>query len=387
MLTHFLSAGFRPMFLLGALWSALCVILWIFIVTGLMAFDHTWAPLDWHVHEMVFGYGSAALAGFLLTAIPNWTGREAVRGRALAGLTGLWIAGRLAVYYLPLVTPLGAALIDVSFALALCFVSTREILAAGNKRNLPVMAIILVFALANAAFHWQAAGGDLASQSASARFAIVALVLLISLIGGRIVPMFTRNWLKAQGEENIPPAFNRFDGLVLIATAPALVLWAMHPTIWVTAPVLGLVGILHVLRMARWRGMATWSEPLLVSLHIGYGFVPLGMLLIAASIVMPSLAFSVGLHAWTAGAIGLMTIAVMTRATLGHSGRKLKAQPLETLFISLVALAALLRMISGLTYSTGLLHASSALWTVGFLLFVLRFLPIVFAPRADKQRA
>lgn len=387
MLTHFFSAGFRPMFFLGAIWSALCVALWIFIVTGLLEFNHPWAALDWHVHEMVFGYGSAALAGFLLTAIPNWTGREAVQGGALAGLVALWLAGRLVVYGLPFVSPLGAALIDVSFAVALCAISTREILAAGNKRNLPVVVVVGIFALANAAFHWQAADGNLASQSASARFGIATLILLISLIGGRIVPMFTRNWLKARGVENIPPAFNQFDGIVLIVTAPALVLWAMHPDVWVTAPVLVLAGLMHIIRLSRWRSALTWREPLLVSLHIGYAFVPLGMLLIAAAVLSPSILPTAGMHAWTAGAIGVMTITVMTRATLGHSGRKLKAHPVETVFLALIILSALLRVLSGLTFSLGMLHASSTLWMAGFGLFALRFLPVVFAPRADEAKA
>lgn len=383
MLSHFFSAGFRPMFLLGAIWSALCVLLWIAIVSGSLAFDHPWVALDWHVHEMVFGYGSAALAGFLLTAIPNWTGREAVNGSALALLTGLWVAGRIAVYGLPAISPFSAALIDISFLVALCVISARELIAANNRRNFLVVGVVAIFAIANLAFHWQALGDGLASQSGSARFGIVALILLISIIGGRIVPMFTRNWLKAQGVEDIPPAFNRFDGAVLIATAPALTLWALHPDVWVTAPVLALAGLLHILRLARWRSAMTWREPLLVSLHVGYGFVPLGMLLLALAIVVPEVQPTAGLHALTAGAIGIMTITVMTRASLGHSGRKLKAHPIETVFLGMVIFAATLRVIAGLTFSDLLLHASSALWVTGFGLFAIRFSPIVMAPRVD----
>jgi len=384
MLTHFFSAGFRPMFLLGALWSALCVVLWIHILIGRVTFEHPWAPLDWHVHEMVFGYGSAALSGFLLTAIPHWTGRDNIKGAALAGLVVLWLAGRLAVFYIPSVSPTAAAVIDVSFMLTLLALSTREILASGNTRNLPVMAILLIFTAANLAFHWQAAGDTLASQSASARFGIAALVLLISLIGGRIVPMFTRNWLKARGIDAIPPAFNQFDGIVLILTAPALLLWAMHPSVWVTAIVLGIAGGLHILRMARWRASATRHEPLLLTLHIGYGFVPLGFLLLSLSLLSPSVAFDAGLHAWSAGAIGVMTLTVMTRASLGHSGRPLKAHPVETGYLALIVFSAMCRVCSGLvTDGSLLLQLSSVFWALGFLLFVLRFARIMFQPRLD----
>lgn len=383
MLSHFFSAGFRPMFLLGAIWSALCVLLWIAISSGLTTFDHPWVALDWHVHEMVFGYGSAALAGFLLTAIPNWTGREAVKGTSLALLTGIWVAGRAAVFWLPSTSPILAALIDVSFPIALCVVSARELIAANNRRNFLVVAVVATFAFTNLAFHWQAIGDGLASQSGSARFGIVALILLISIIGGRIVPMFTRNWLKAQGADAIPPAFNRFDGLVLIATAPALTLWALHPDVWVTAPVLALTGLLHVLRLARWRSAMTWREPLLVSLHVGYGFMPLGMLLLALAIMVPEIQPTAGLHALTAGAIGVMTLTVMTRASLGHTGRKLKSHPMEAVFLGMVIVSAVLRILAGLTFSDLLLQASSSLWICGFGLFVIRFLPIVIGPRVD----
>lgn len=383
MLGHFLSAGFRPMFLLGAVWSALCVLLWIAFLTGLVPFAHPWSALDWHVHEMVFGYGSAALAGFLLTAIPNWTGRPPVKGGALAALVLLWLAGRAALYFVPPLSLLAAALIDISFALMLLALTTREILAAGNRRNLPVMVIVLIFALANLAFHWQAGQGDLASQSTGARFGIAALVLLISLIGGRIVPVFSRNWLQARGRTDLPPAFNRFDGAVMLLTVPALLLWAITPDSRHGAALLALVGGLHLLRLARWRAATIWREPLLIALHLGYAFVPLGMGLMAASQWLADVPFTAGLHAWTAGAIGTMTLTVMTRAVLGHSGRAIRAHPIETTYLALVILAALLRVLSGLTYSTGMLHASSALWMAAFLLFALHVLPMVFGPRAD----
>jgi uncharacterized protein involved in response to NO len=262
-------------------------------------------------------------------------------------------------------------------------ISARELIAANNRRNFLVVAVVATLVIANLAFHWQAIGGGLASQSGSARFGIVALILLISIIGGRIVPMFTRNWLKAQGVDAIPPAFNRFDGLVLIATAPALTLWALHPDVWVTAPVLALTGLLHVLRLARWRSAMTWREPLLVSLHVGYGFMPLGMLLLALAIMVPEIQPTAGLHALTAGAIGVMTLTVMTRASLGHTGRKLKSHPMEAAFLGMVILSAVLRIIAGLTFSDLMLQASSLLWICGFGLFAIRFLPIVIGARAD----
>lgn len=382
----FLSAAFRPMFLGAALWACLSMILWILYWSGLTSWQPGWFAIDWHVHELLFGYGSAVLCGFLLTAIPNWTNRAPVAGPLLGALFLLWLLGRVGVT-LSTFLPAGLVIaLTLSFPLAYTLIAAREVLAAGNRRNLPVILMAALFLLGNALFLQGVQSDQSATSQSGARLGLSVLILLIGLIGGRIIPLFTRNWLSAKGLESAPVTlFSRADGVLLGFTALALIGW----TFWTYAPLSGValavVGLGHFWRLSRWQGWRCGREPLILMLHLGYGFVPLGFVLTALPILGTPISELAGLHAWTAGAIGTMTATVMTRASLGHSGRALRAGWSETAFLSLIFAAGCARVASALLPgNVALLHGSAALWIAGFGLFALRFIPVMLRPRVDQ---
>jgi len=374
-----LSVGFRPFFLMAAIWAALAMALWVLMLTGRVILPGPFGPVAWHAHELIFGYGGAVVCGFLLTAIPNWTGRLPVTGAPLGVLAVIWLAGRVAVAFAP---ALPAALIDLAFPAALAAIVAREIIASGNRRNLPVLALCVLFFVGNAAFHGSAAQGEAATGATGTRIGIAVLVTLISLIGGRIVPSFTRNWLAKRGPGAMPTPLNRFDAGVLGGTVAALALWTAWPEARLTGVLLLLTGVAHLLRLVRWRVWRCWSEPLVWVLHLGYTFVPIGFLLVGGSIALPQLIPATGaLHGWLAGAVGLMTLAVMTRASLGHSGRPLRARPVETVIYLAILTAALARIAAGFGGPFWLVHLAATAWIAGFGLFALAYWPILTLPR------
>jgi uncharacterized protein involved in response to NO len=384
-MTTFFSQGFRPFFLFAALWAGLAMALWIAYWAGVPVLTGAMLPLDWHVHELIFGYGGAVLCGFLLTAIPNWTNRPPVSGLPLARLALVWLVARVG-FLLPdeMIAPSLLAALALLFPVLFCLIAGRELVAAKNRRNLPVLAICVAFLAADAVFLWQALRDGVASGGAAERAGIAVLIVLISLIGGRIVPAFTRNWLIAKGVAGTPAEFAALDKVVLAGSVGALLSWVLWPDAIVTGALLLVLAPAHALRLSRWRGLATRSELLLFGLHLGYGFVALGFLLTGAGALLPDLVPAVaGIHAWTVGAVGLMTLTVMTRASLGHSGRPLVAGPTERGFISAILLAAVLRILStwGALPET-LLYGSAGLWCLAFGLFALRFLPVMIAPRS-----
>lgn len=276
-----LSAGFRPFFLAAAGWAALAVPLWLMLFSGEAAIPSALPPAVWHVHEMVFGYGAAVVAGFLLTAIPNWTGRMPLQGVPLALLVLLWGVGRLAVLSSAGIGVETAAVLDLAFPLTFLAVVAREILAGHNWRNLPMLAALALLLLGNLLVHLDALELIPTAQLGD-RLGVATLLMLISFVGGRIVPSFTRNWLAKQHPEISPPApFAVFDRVVLATTAAALTLWVAAPESAAAYWFELAAGLALAMRLARWRGQATLREPLLWVLHLGYGWLALGLLLLA----------------------------------------------------------------------------------------------------------
>jgi uncharacterized protein involved in response to NO len=341
------SRGFRPFFLLGAAWAAIAVPVWLAAYAHGYALRGALPPMFWHAHEMVYGFGMAVVAGFLLTAIPNWTGRLPVRGWMLGALAALWLAGRVAM-----LVP-GAAPLDLAFPAVLAAVVAREILAGRNWRNLPMLAALALLLAGNVLFHLGVYAG--------LRLGIATLLMLIALVGGRIVPSFTRNWMtKFRRGALLPAPEGMLDRAALVMTLFALAAWVLD---WATLP-LAVAGVALAARLARWRGIATWREPLLFVLHAGYGWLALGLVLLG-------LGAPAALHALTVGAVGTMTLAVMTRASLGHSGRALAADRSTIAIYLLISAAALLR-IAG--YQSVLVVSLSGLaWSAAFGLFVLHY--------------
>ena len=370
------SYGFRPFFLGGTAWSAACVALWIPQLMGGFSLPTTYAPLDWHIHEMLYGYVAAVVAGFMLTAIPNWTGRLPINGTPLAALVALWLAGRLAILFSTYLGIATAAVIDVAFLVTLAIVAAREIIAGRNWRNLRVLVLICVFIAGNVVFHAEVYFSGTADYGI--RIGIAAVVMLISLVGGRIVPSFTHNWLARRGDGRLPAPFSRFDVASIVVSLLALALWIGLPASVITGAVLIAASLMQMTRLARWAGDRTASDRLVLVLHVGYAFVPVGFALLGASILAPSVVPpSIAIHAWTAGAIGLMTLAVMTRASLGHSGQALSAGKGTQAIYSLALGAAVLRIIAGFDGAMILMELAAAAWIGAFGGFVLLYGPLL----------
>ena len=275
------SYGFRPFFLLGSVYAGLAILVWLPVFMGELSLVSAFIPRDWHVHELLYGFLPAVITGFLFTAIPNWTGRLPLRGRPLMFLVALWAAGRICVTFSAETGWLAAMLIDCSFLLLVAAAAAREIIAGKKWNNLSVVLLILVLLGGNLTFHLEAHFKGAADISI--RVGIAVVVLLISLIGGRIIPSFTRNWLVRENPGRLPIPFARFDMLAVVFGAVALVFWIVAPNDTRTGAILAIAGVLHLIRLGRWAGDRTGRERLLLILHVGYAFVPLGFLLNACS--------------------------------------------------------------------------------------------------------
>ncbi|PPQ26659.1 NnrS family protein [Rhodopila globiformis] len=380
------SYGFRPFFLAGAIWAALAILLWLPLFFGRMQIPMAFSPVDWHAHEMLYGYLPAIITGFLLTAIPNWTGRLPLNGNRLIVLALAWLAGRLAVLVSAPIGPVAAGVIDCLFLLLVAAATAREVIAGRNWKNLPPVGLVLAFFAGNVLFHveaWQTGSADYAR-----RIGIAAAIALVALIGGRVIPSFTRNWLARQAPGRLPVPFGGFDKAALAASGVALVAWVALPDFAVTAALLLVAGVLHAIRLARWAGERALRNALLLILHVAYAFIPLGFLLTAASILAPqAVTVSAAVHAWTAGAIGVMTLAMMTRVSLGHTGRDLAAGWLGCAIYAAVIVAAVARIGASLdmdAYATLLLVAGVA-WIAAFGLFAIGYGPMLMRPRVGAR--
>lgn len=371
--------GFRPFFLAAGLWGVLAMVLWLAQLAGRLSLPSLFDPITWHAHEMIFGYAAAAVAGFLLTAVPNWTGRLPVRGLPLAALVALWLLGRAAVMTSAWIGAPLAALLDLAFPLLFLVLAGREIVAGKSRKNLLMVALLALLLIGNVAVHFETLGGA-DSAGAGHRVGVAALIFLIVVIGGRITPSFTRNWLAKRNAARLPEPFGPVDRAAILIAAAALLAWVVAPAAAPTAWLAFAAGLCLALRLSRWCGLRTLGEPLLFVLHLGYGWLPLGFALIGLSRFTPLVPPSAALHALTAGAIGTATLAVMARATLGHSGRALTAGAGTTGIFALISLAAAVRVAGAIIAGEAggaLLLASGALWIAAFGLFVGLYGPIL----------
>ena len=376
----FFSYGFRPFFFLGAAQAAIAIMLWLPLFGGEIAVPTLFAPRDWHVHEMIFGYVGAVLTGFLLTAIPNWTGRLPLQGVPLILLVIVWMAGRFAVTWSTLLGWGASATVDSAFLVLVVLAAAREIVAGQNWSNLKVLIPVSVLALANIGFHVEAHVSGIAEFSI--RTAVAAIVILITLIGGRIVPSFTNNWLSRKNPGRLSASFGRFDMASIVVSATALFLWVVVPEGRWTGSALFVASALQCVRLARWAGDRAARERLVFILHVAYAFLPFGFALAglaAFGFILPS----AGLHAWMAGAAGTMTLAVMTRASLGHTGHELVAGVGTQVIYAAVVLAACARVAGALMpeWTLALLHISALAWVAAFGGFAVLYAPLLFRVR------
>ncbi len=380
----FLRGAFRPFFFGGALWAVIALAIWLLALSGHITIPSSFGALAWHRHEMLSGFVGAVVAGFLLTAIPNWTGRLPIAGPPLAGLFGLWLLGRVTVLFSTTATPAIAAIVDSGFYFLLASVAGREVLQ--SNRNLPIVGLVLLFGIANLLDHLSA-GGEIVDPEIAWKIAVALVTIMISVIGGRIVPSFTRNWLTKHGvDRGLPGQPGVFDLTVVAATALAFVGWVVAPGSRLSGILFAIAAVGQAVRLGRWKGWRAAGDPLVLILHIGYAWLPIGIGLLAAAQLNLAIPQSAAVHALTAGAMATMILAVMTRASLGHTGRELRANGATVLCYALVTIGALLRVASALgwvDYLVGMYLAGAA-WMGAFLVFLVAYAPVLFGDRVRK---
>lgn len=379
----FFSAGFRPFFLFGALQPAVMIALWVPWFLGWSQLPSAMPPVAWHQHELMFGYVPAVIAGFLLTAVPNWTGRKPLSGWPLFLLFALWLAGRLAIASSEWIGAAAAMAVAAAFLPVLALFVLRELSSAGNRRNYKVVVVLGALSAAQLLFFYEVERYGFAEMAD--RLAIGTIIMLIAIIGGRIIPAFTGNWLRQKNPGGMPPSFDRFDMDSMALAFLAFALWPIatrfEAFVWPAGVLMLLAGGAQFARQLRWAPLRTFAEPLVTVLHVAFFFVPAGFLLTGAALLSgdPTLR-TAGVHAWTVGAIGGMTLAVMTRATRGHSGQMLHAPASTVLAIYVpIVLAALARVVAALApdLTMVLLPLSGTAWMIAFLGFVVVYGPLL----------
>ena len=380
-----LAYPFRLFFLLTGVYGLLVVLAWMLYLFGGLPLPLGWSPLHWHSHEMLFGLTAAAIAGFILTAVCNWTGAAPLAGGRLLLLGAAWLAGRIG-FWLAGVLPLWLVMIlDMLFLPALGVILMRILLTYNNKRNLLLGGMILALSLANLSMHIGFMNGSSNWLKQGEMLALNLIILIMLVIGGRIIPLFSANWLRHRNA-GVQPGVNPLLDKAGLISAALLIPADLFGVAWLTGVVALLAALINGLRLFNWKGWHCWREPLLWILHIGYGWLVLALLLKGLAgfgLVTPSAA----LHALGAGAMGTLMLGVMTRVALGHTGRPLVLPDFGWLIYVGICLAALCRVLAALgwmDYRLGLLLAAAG-WCFAFALFVVLYWPILSRPRVDGR--
>ena len=378
-----LGYGFRPFFLLAGIHAAIAIPVWLVALLGHGSLRSPLPPLTWHAHEMLFGFILAAVAGFLLTAVPSWTGQRGYAGVPLLGLAVLWIAGRL-VTSLPLGLPAGVvALIDLAFIPALVLTLLPALIRSGNLRNTVFIGMLAALFAANLNFHLAGA-----SSVDPLMLGINLILLMVAMVGGRILPAFTSSGLKQQGIDVRIRRYPPLDIATLMAAFAILIIDIFFQGTTIAAVAALLTAALLALRMARWQGHRTLRQPIIWVLHIAYAWLPIGLALKAVWLFGAPIPETSWLHALTTGAFSTMILAVMSRVALGHTGRELVAPGLIVVAYYLITIAALLRVFGPILYAQGWrlwMITSGLIWSLAFILFVVVYVPILCSRRADGR--
>ncbi len=375
------SYAFRPFFLLVGAYALLMLLAWAFYLSGVIVWPDGLPPRVRHGHEMIFGFAGGAMAGFLLTAVATWTNRPPVSGTPLMAMCAVWGLARLGGFLPGQAGWLIWGLASLMFWGGLLALMGREVLAAKNERNYKALVLLSAF-LATEAVFFINAGGNVELQDKCLRTGLFLVLAMIVLVGGRIIPAFTQNWLR-QNRPDIPvklPVFDRIDMGTIALTA----LFGVGFVLWPKHTLTGLLGLLAALaqayRLVRWQGWLAGREPLLWVLHLGYGWISVGFLLLGAAILGKPSLWESGIHALTYGAVGTMILGVAARVALGHTGRPLQSFPLMTLAFCLITLGTLCRIIAQPGISPWM-TLSVALWMGAYGLFLTQYVPILLAPR------
>ena len=378
--------GFRSFFLLASLCSLSVMIGWLLQLEQIWQPTPYISPTIWHAHEMVFGFVAASAAGFLLTASPNWSNRPPLKGRPLMVLVFFWIVGRFAFSMAPLLNPWLVTLLDMLFSVALVVVTGPPLWNTGNRAHRFFPILLTLFACGNALIHGQALGFWDDTARIGLYLGIDAIIFFLVMVGGHIMPMFTRNALVK--EENLPPfkiipALEISGAVTMVAVVVADIIGLGEP--W-GGPILLAAGIVQAIRLSKWHSVKTLSIPLLWVLHLGFAWLVVGLILRAIAQMTELLSLSTALHGLNIGAMGLFTLGIMSRVSIAHTGRALtKNRPILTIAYTLMALAAIIRVLAADMMPLWSLRVSGLLWILATLLFLLKFTPILLRPRTDGQ--
>jgi len=373
------NLGFRPFYLLASSFAALSILLWVCQYTGHLPTMYVRTP-SWHAHEMLFGYTLAVVAGFLLTAVRTWTGKPTPAGVPLMALVGLWVAGRALVLTSFAAT---AAIVNAAFPVAVALGIGIPIVQSGNRRNYFFIALLLLLALAVLAFHLAHLGMLPWPERASLQVGLDVVLFILAVMGGRVIPMFTNNGIPGVKATRHPMVERLALGGVLVLLAADL-LQAPPAGIAVVAV---LVAVAHAVRLYLWQPWRTFGVPIVWVLHVAYGWVVIYLVLrgLAAIGVTGELLV---VHALTIGAIGGMTIGMMTRTARGHTGRPLVADRFEVVCYVLVPIAAAIRVFGGMLVPGAYLVtvvASGVCWSAAFAIYAVRYWPVLSRPRLDGK--
>jgi uncharacterized protein involved in response to NO len=378
--------GFRPFFLLGAVVALVWVGLWVGSLVGWWQIGAGLGALTWHSHEMVFGFVASILAGFFLTAVENWTRKTTVTSRGLLGLVLLWALGRavvLAAHWLPMWL---VALVDMAFLPCLAFVIWRPLWAAASWRNIGFVPVLLAMSVANGLMYAEACGWVKGWTSRAMVFAMYMVLVIVAVVGGRIIPLFTGNALKKQ-DISVPRWVWVGRAAVALIAVTGVASFVRGPRWLIGGAAIG-AGVLLAVRLSVWKGLDVLRDSLLLVLHVGYGSLAVGMVWMGAETIRAGSHTTAALHLLGLGAIGLLCVGMMSRVALGHTGRKLEAHPIMTIAFVLVLLAALARILPAVwmpqLYMTGLLLAG-LLWCLAFALYLLVYVPVLTQPRTDGR--
>jgi uncharacterized protein involved in response to NO len=383
-----LAYGFRPFFLLTGIYAVVVVLGWMGFLFAGWPLPLGWSPFKWHSHEMLYGLVSAAIAGFLLTAVTNWTGSAPLRGRALLALVGLWLAGRVFMWLATWVPGWLVAAVDLSFLAFLTLYLLRVLLRFGNHRNLILAAVLAILWLGNLLMHMGFMTGTTAWLRIGEQLGFDLIILLMAVIAGRITPAFSANWLRLKGadpESVLRPAW--VERTALISLAVLVPLDALGAPAVLVAVVVLVAAVSNAVRLGLWRGWLVRTEPLLWILHLAYAWIVAGLVLRFWVLSSGALPASLWQHTVGVGAIGILLLGVMTRVAMGHTGRALQLVKCGIwIYVAIIA-AALLRVLTAagiLNFRVGLTLAALA-WVLAFGLFVVLYWPILTSPRADGR--
>ena len=379
--------GFRSHFLLAGLAALLLVPVWALnFVVGLPV-GSGWPPTLWHAHEMLFGFITSALAGFMLTAVPSWTGQKGFAGRPLIVLAILWLAARVLIASPALWPALLISVVDLAFLPALALFIARPLLREHN-RNTPLLVILGLLWLSNLVFHVGVIGNNAPLALHAAIVGIDIVLILVTVIGGRIIPTFTTAALRPRGMGDLVHSSLTLTLLTVAAMALVAVVDVFWPDTRLAGMIAGVAACLQGLRLLQWATLRTLRQPIVWVLHLAYVWLPVGLALKAVALLAGSAIAAFWLHALTIGAVTTMIMGVMTRASLGHTGRALIVDPLITLAYLLLTAAAIVRVFGlsgfGLSYPVVIIW-SALFWTTAFAIFVAVYAPILWMPRADGK--